>query len=171
MPTHKFTSEIIHAAIEGFEQQKLRIDNQIAELRAMLPGGSTTAATLESAPRKRKISAAARRRMALGQQKRWAAIKGTAKSPSSPATPSKPKRKFERRWQGKHRRRFEEALGSEESRCVKADACRLEGGQNSRSCCDCHSVGRTLTLGATSTGDPSGISNEARQRTSGASQQ
>jgi hypothetical protein len=34
--------------------------------------------------------------MALGQQKRWAAIKGTTESPSSPATPEpvKPKRKL-----------------------------------------------------------------------------
>ena len=40
MPTHKLTPEIITAAIEGFEQQKRRIDTQIAELRAMLPGGA-----------------------------------------------------------------------------------------------------------------------------------
>ena len=83
MPTNKLTPEIIKAAIVGFEQQKLHIDAQIAELRAMLPGGRTeTAATPEAAPPKRKVSAAARRRMALGQQKRWAAIKGTTESPS-----------------------------------------------------------------------------------------
>src|ERR1035437_4695761 len=29
MPTHKLTPEIINAAVEGFEQQKLRIDAQI----------------------------------------------------------------------------------------------------------------------------------------------
>jgi hypothetical protein len=39
MPT-KLTHEIIVAAIEGYESQKKRIDVQIAELRAMLPGGS-----------------------------------------------------------------------------------------------------------------------------------
>lgn len=95
MPTNKLTNEIIIAAIDGFESQKARIDGQIAELRAMLPGGRTeTAATPEAAPRKRKVSAAARRRMAAGQKKRWAAIKGTSESPSSPATPepAKPKR-------------------------------------------------------------------------------
>src|ERR1035441_1303835 len=32
----KFNTEIINAAIEGFESQKRRIDDQIAELRAML---------------------------------------------------------------------------------------------------------------------------------------
>ena len=41
MPTHKLTPAIINAAILGFEQQKLRIDVQMAELRAMLPGGGT----------------------------------------------------------------------------------------------------------------------------------
>jgi hypothetical protein len=95
MPTN-LTPEIINAAIVGFEQQKLRIDIQIADLRAMLDGGRTEPiATPESARPKRRISAAARRRMALGQQKRWAAIKGTTESPS-PAMPEppKPKRKL-----------------------------------------------------------------------------
>ena len=41
MPTPRLTPEIIHAAIDGFEAQKLRIDAQIADLRAMLPGGTT----------------------------------------------------------------------------------------------------------------------------------
>ena len=36
----KLTPEIITAAIEGFEAQKTRIDAQIAELRAVLTGGS-----------------------------------------------------------------------------------------------------------------------------------
>src|SRR5260370_8577532 len=97
MPTNKLTPEIITAAIEGFESQKRRIDDQIAELRALLLGrGTEPAATPESVKTKRKISAAARRRMALGQQKRWAAIKGTTESPSQVATPepSKPKRKL-----------------------------------------------------------------------------
>jgi hypothetical protein len=39
------------------------------------PGGSETAAT----PKKRKVSAAARKRMAEGQKKRWAAIKAAKK--------------------------------------------------------------------------------------------
>jgi hypothetical protein len=97
MPTPKLTPEIINAAIEGFQQAKVRTDAQIAELRAMLPGGRTElVATPEAAPPKREVSAAARRRMALGQQKRWAAIKGTTESPSSPVKPepSKPKRKL-----------------------------------------------------------------------------
>jgi|SRR6516164_581681 hypothetical protein len=98
MPTHKLTPEIIQAAIEGFQQSKLRIDAQIAELRAMLPGGRTEPVVTLEAPtgKRRKISAAARKRMKEGQQRRWAKIRGEAESPSSAVTPepAKPKRKL-----------------------------------------------------------------------------
>src|SRR6516164_2304182 len=89
MPTHKLTPEIIQAAIEGFQQSKLRIDAQIAELRAMLPGGRTEPAVTLEAPtgKRRKISAAARKRMKEGQQRRWAKTRGEAESPSSAVTP------------------------------------------------------------------------------------
>jgi hypothetical protein len=96
MPTHKVTDKIITAAIDGFESQKARIDAQIEELRAMLSGVPVqVAAAPEAPPRKRKISAAARRRMALGQKRRWEAIKGTSEAPSetTPEAP-KPKRKI-----------------------------------------------------------------------------
>jgi hypothetical protein len=98
MPTHKLTPDIITAAIEGFESQKRRIDDQIEALRAMLPGGRTEPAATPEAPtgKRRKISAAARKRMKEGQQRRWAKIRGEAESPSSPVKPEavKPKRKL-----------------------------------------------------------------------------
>jgi hypothetical protein len=80
MPTQKLTAEIIAAAILGFEQQKRHIDTKIAELRAMLPGGSTgTATTPEvSTLRRKKFSVAARRRMKEAQQRRWAKVRGEA---------------------------------------------------------------------------------------------
>ena len=97
MPIQKLTPEIITAAILGFEEQKRHIDSKIAELRAMLPGGpAETAATPDAPTRKRrKFSAAARRRMREAQQRRWASIKGQSE-PSAPATPEapKPKRKL-----------------------------------------------------------------------------
>lgn len=97
MPTQKLTPEIINAAILGFEQQKRQIDTKIAELRAMLPGGSTqTAATPEPTKRKRrKMSAAGRKAIAEAQRKRWAASKKAAE-PTAPATPksTKPKRRI-----------------------------------------------------------------------------
>ena|SRR5450759_187398 len=93
MATHKLTPEIITAAVEGFEQQKLRIDAQIAELRQMLTGSPTaTAATPEALKGKRRMSAAARKRIGDAQRKRWAESKKTS-SPVAPKAP-KPKRKL-----------------------------------------------------------------------------
>jgi hypothetical protein len=95
MPTHKLTPEIITAAIGGFEQQKIRIDVQIAELRALLTGTPTEAAAAPKAPtgKRRKMSAAVRKRMGDAQRKRWAESKGHSESPSEKGTP-KPKRKM-----------------------------------------------------------------------------
>ena len=97
MPTQRLTPEVITAAILGFEEQKRRIDSQIGELQAMLDGkGAGPVVTAEAPTRtRRKVSAAARRRMALGQQKRWAAIKGGVKSSSLVTLElAKPKRKL-----------------------------------------------------------------------------
>jgi hypothetical protein len=99
MPTPKFKNEVMLAAIEGFENQKRRIDDQIAELRTLLPGGSseTTASTPEPATGKRKkFSAATIRHMKEAQQRRWAKIRGESE-PSAPVTapaPAKAKRKL-----------------------------------------------------------------------------
>jgi hypothetical protein len=97
MPTQKLTPAIITAAIDGFESQKRGIDEQIAELRTMLPGNAIeTAATPESAPKKRrKMSAAVRRKMALAQKTRWAKIRGEVEPPApAQAEAAKPKRKI-----------------------------------------------------------------------------
>src|ERR1017187_639199 len=91
MPTQKLTPEIITAAVLGFEQQKTHIDAKIAELRALLPGGSAeTAATLEVPIRKRKkFSAASRRKMAMAQKARWAKLRGESEPPEPPAKPKR----------------------------------------------------------------------------------
>ena len=92
MPISRLNTAVIEAAIVGFEHQKTEIDNQIAELRAMLTGGSAeTTATPEAGPGKpKKFSPAARRRMALAQKARWAKIKGEAE-PAAPAPTEAPK--------------------------------------------------------------------------------
>src|ERR1051326_3459825 len=84
----KLTTEIITAAIHGFEIQKASIDAKIAGLRAMLPGGSSeSAATPQAAGRKRrKVSVAARKRMRDAQRLRWAKVRGE----SQPTPPVKP---------------------------------------------------------------------------------
>src|SRR5260370_33163401 len=96
MPTHKLTENIILAAIEGFESQKQKLDAEIAALRAMLDGGPGETATPETPTlKRRKFSAAARRKMALAQKARWAKINGESEA-QAPATPEppKPKRKL-----------------------------------------------------------------------------
>ena len=96
MPTQKLTPEIINAAIEGFESQKRRIDSQIAELRQLLSPDSTNVTPAPDVPvRKRKISAAGRRRMAAAQQARWAKVRGEKAPASSPAAPAQAKKKRE----------------------------------------------------------------------------
>jgi len=92
MPTQKMTSEIINAAIAGFEGQKKRIDAQIADLRQALTGnGAHGAAASEPVHRKRKMDAAARKRIADAQRKRWAAMReGSGQPATSHAV--KPKR-------------------------------------------------------------------------------
>jgi formate dehydrogenase assembly factor FdhD len=43
--TRQLTAEILEAAIEGFEAQKRRIDEQIAQVRQLLKGVQPIAAT------------------------------------------------------------------------------------------------------------------------------
>ena len=96
MPTKTLTPEILTAAIEGFEQQKLRIDAQIAELRAMLLGGRTEPTATPKVPKgkRRKMSAAARKRIGDAQRKRWAESKKPAATPSQAVAAPEPKRKL-----------------------------------------------------------------------------
>ena len=89
----KFTPEIIHAAIDGFEAQKQRIDVQITELRAMLNGGPASTAAEPATTKKggRQFSPAALQRMREAQQRRWAKVK---RETSPVAEVPKPKRKI-----------------------------------------------------------------------------
>jgi hypothetical protein len=96
MPAQKLTNEIISAAIAGFVAQKTKIDLQIDELRAMLQGGPSETAAAAPKGRRRKLSAAARKRISEAQRKRWAASRSGSASPSSTAAAAtaKPKRKL-----------------------------------------------------------------------------
>jgi hypothetical protein len=89
---HTPTRQIILAAIEGFEGQKLKIDAQIAQLRGWLEpdtGKHTVRQMRSAAPAPRPIEAVppkphkqlnarTRKRMAAAQRKRRAAEKLTA---------------------------------------------------------------------------------------------
>lgn len=102
------TNEIIDAAIEGFEAQKRRIDDQIADLRSIRDGGSSQPRIPATAPRqKRKLSPEAIRRIREGQQRRWVKVRGEA-TPSAPSA-SKPAKK-KRRLSPEGRKAIQDAL-------------------------------------------------------------
>lgn len=92
MANPKLTDAIIEAAITGFEEQKRKIDEQIAELRSMRAGSpAPSASTPENQPR-RKMSAAGRKAIAAAQRKRWAEKKAGSATPTKAAKPAKKKR-------------------------------------------------------------------------------
>jgi hypothetical protein len=92
----ELTPEVVRAAIAGFEQQRLQIDGQIAELRAMLASGNRKTNLSETiAPKRKGFSAASRRKMALAQRARWARIRGEAEQFTPALAESvKPKRRL-----------------------------------------------------------------------------
>lgn len=118
---NKFTPELIHAAIEGFQYQKRRLDEQIADLRQMLDGNAPEPAAV-SEPRRRgrrKMSAAARARISEAQRKRWAQAKGSA-------TPAKAAAKPKRKLSAAGRKRIIEATKARWAR-VRAEAANKSG--------------------------------------------
>jgi hypothetical protein len=82
---------MLQMALIGFQIEKGRIEGKIQELRAKLKGkGSTmTSAGDTSAPRKRELSDAARKRIAMAQKRRWAEHRKRAAQAKAQA--SKPK--------------------------------------------------------------------------------
>jgi hypothetical protein len=67
---------LLQAALFGYESRLAQINQAIAEIRRTL-SQSTTAGTEPAAParKRRKMSPAARKRIAAAQKKRWAAFK------------------------------------------------------------------------------------------------
>src|SRR2546423_947352 len=86
----KLTNEVLAAALAGFEIERDRIAERIAEIKNLLGSGSSDGATQPTTgkPRKKR-SAAVRRKMKLAQQLRWEKIRKAA-APQAPT--AKPKR-------------------------------------------------------------------------------
>jgi len=93
----------LNGIIDQLERQKTAIERALTALRQIegIAAPATAAevelpATAEAPTRKRrKISAASRRNMALAQKVRWAKIKGEIEPPSPPTPePPKPKRRI-----------------------------------------------------------------------------
>jgi hypothetical protein len=124
MPLIKLTSEIVAAAITGFEVERDRIQVRIAEIRQLLgsPAGATTPS--EAAKPRKKRSAAVRRRMKLAQQLRWKKIKQG--EPAQAA--AKPKRTMSasarRRIAAAQKRRWALKKAAEQSAAVKKAAAK-----------------------------------------------
>jgi len=96
----QISKAIIEAAIDGFERQKQRIDETIAELRAQLDGGKTgRTAKVASAPTKgkRNMSAAARKRIGDTQKERWKRFHANQKAAATPAKKAAPKKAAKKR--------------------------------------------------------------------------
>jgi cell division septum initiation protein DivIVA len=78
MPNAKSNStdlDTLQMALVGYQIEKQKIENKIAELQARLKGKKVAAATAGEAPAaapKRILSPAARKRIAAAQKKRWA---------------------------------------------------------------------------------------------------
>ena len=90
MPLIKLTSEIVAAAITGFEVERDRIQVRIAEIRQLLGSPAGATAPSETAKPRKKRSAAVRRRMKLAQQLRWKKIREGGEP--AQAETAKPKR-------------------------------------------------------------------------------
>jgi hypothetical protein len=87
-------NSLLEMALIGYAEQRREIENAIAAIRSQLRERSTPVATDGARPR-RKLSAAARKRIAAAQKKRWKEFhqqkaeagkpKATAKTKLSPA--------------------------------------------------------------------------------------
>ena len=77
--------EILEAALQGLEAQRQKLDEQIAQVRSMMGrragrpsksahsrAGGIEAASRAGQGKRRKLSAEARKRIAVAQKKRWA---------------------------------------------------------------------------------------------------
>jgi hypothetical protein len=70
-------------ALIGYAEQGRQIENSIAEIKSQLGIRSTRAAastTTDGVQPKRRMSASARKRIALAQKKRWAAFHAKQKA-------------------------------------------------------------------------------------------
>ena len=77
MPRGKSSHDpsMLAMALVGYEVEKKKIEERIKEIRARLGGGKVAkagATEAEQAPKRRKLSKAARMRIAAAQKKRWA---------------------------------------------------------------------------------------------------
>jgi hypothetical protein len=92
-------TEILEAALIGFRHLHAQVEEKIAALRSQIGATPASRQTLSpqaaegSASKKRTMSAAARKRIALAQKKRWAAYKAEHGNASTPKSAPKAKKR------------------------------------------------------------------------------
>src|SRR5215471_17460004 len=90
----RYDDGFLRAALLGYESEKAKIQAAIAEIQAQLghrgPGRprTTPGGVGPTTPKRKTMSASARRRIAAAQRKRWAAVR------KAKATPPKPQRRL-----------------------------------------------------------------------------
>jgi len=142
MPEQNLTPEILAAALQGLEAQRARLDAHIAEANRLLGARAQEPAAAAKAPRpRRRLSAAALKRIVEAQKKRWADYHQKkaedvrkAEEPAAATKTPRPKRKLSaaalkriveaqrRRWAEYHRKKAEAAQKTEEPAAVKKAA-------------------------------------------------
>lgn len=81
MPRRKkgIDNSVLQAALEGLEVRKKQVEEKIAAVRSMLGSPAKARAALPAVAKpKRRLSAAARKRIAEAQKRRWALVKAKA---------------------------------------------------------------------------------------------
>jgi hypothetical protein len=93
-------TELLKAALFGYQVQSERIEATIADIQAQLghrgpgrPPKAATNGTEEVAPGKRTMSPSARKKIALAQKKRWAAFHEEKGEPGRPKNVKSPKKR------------------------------------------------------------------------------
>lgn len=82
MPRGKSTQDLsmLAMALVGYELEKKKIEERIKDIRAQLAGGraaekASYSSDDDEGPKRRKLSVAARKRIAAAQKKRWAELR------------------------------------------------------------------------------------------------
>jgi len=147
MPEQNLTPETLAAALRGLEARRARLDAHIAEVRSLLGARPQQPAARAEAPkRKRRMSAAGRRRIATATKKRWAdyhqkkaEAAAKAKEPAAVAKAPRPKRKLNaagrkrivkatrKRWAEYRRKQAEAAKGAGKPAVMKKAAVKSPG--------------------------------------------
>jgi hypothetical protein len=73
--------DILKAALVGYEVKLQRIEEKIAAIQGELRGQKTIEPTAAAKTKKRVLSAAARKRIAAAQRKRWAELRKRRERP------------------------------------------------------------------------------------------